>query len=270
MTVWRPARGRLGALLALALAILASLGSAPAGVATVDIYAAASTADAVRAIAERYERKTDGVTVRTVIAASSTVAKQIAAGAPADIYLSANTDWMDWLQRRGGIEPGTRRALLTNRLVVVAPEGANDLASLTDLPQYLGDRRLAMGDPAHVPAGIYARQALRGLGLWTDLQNRAAFGADVRAALALVAEGESPAGFVYATDARIAQRVRVVAKVPRRLHAPIRYPVAIVADRDDPAVREVFTYLQGEAAADVWREHGFERAKGGTDAAWSN
>lgn len=243
------------------LAGLCLLASAAGAGTSIHIFAAASTTDAVRAIAARYERGHD-TRVRVVVAASSTIAKQIAAGAPADIYLSANVAWMDWLEDRGEIVPASRTVLLRNRLVVVAPEGGRELDALAELPAYLGDRRLAMGDPAHVPAGIYARDALRGLDLWSALKPRTAFASDVRAALELVAQREAAAGMVYATDARISDGVGVVAEVPQRHHAPIRYPVAIVDGRDRPAVRRVFRYLRGSEAAEIWREHGFVRADG--------
>lgn len=258
----RPALCRaMAALAGIALAGAGSAAPARAADETVHIFAAASTTDAVRAIAERYAADHD-VTVRTVFAASSTVAKQVAAGAPADIYLSANVEWMDWLAKRGEIRVDTRRTLLRNRLVVVAPESRPDLAEIAELPAYLGDRRLAMGDPSHVPAGIYAKEALRSLGLWDTLRTRSAFGADVRAALALVGRGEASAGMVYATDARISDDVRVVATVPQRHHTPIRYPVAIVKGQANDTVRDVFAYLQGHRAAEIWRAHGFERAGG--------
>jgi len=269
MTARRRVRLGLTGLLGLTAAFGVAPGTPAAGESTVDIYAAASTTEAVRAIAARYERTHD-VTVRTVVAASSTLAKQIAAGAPADIYLSANVAWMDWLQKRGDIQTRTRRVLLRNRLVVVAPRGADNLTDLSALPAYLGERRLAMGDPAHVPAGAYAREALRGTGLWDRLRTRAAFGGDVRAALALVGQGEAAAGLVYASDARISDDVRAVATVPPRHHTPIRYPVAVVDGRNDPAVRDVLGHLWSDAAAAVWRDHGFDRASGETEAAWSN
>jgi molybdate transport system substrate-binding protein len=262
MPLLRRALGRATAALA-GFALAGAVNAAPARAAgeTVHIFAAASTTDAVRAIAARYEADHDA-TVRTVFAASSTVAKQVAAGAPADIYLSANVRWMDWLETRGEIRAATRTELLRNRLVVVAPKGRPDLTRMADLPDYLGDRRLAMGDPSHVPAGIYAKAALNSLGLWATVKPRAAFGSDVRAALALVGRGEASAGMVYATDARISDDVRVVATVPKRHHAPIRYPVAIVKGQASATVRDVFAYLQDTPAAEIWREHGFERAGG--------
>jgi molybdate transport system substrate-binding protein len=244
---------------AAALTGAALTASARAADETVHIFAAASTTDAVRTIAERYAAQHDG-NLRTVFAASSTVAKQVAAGAPADIYLSANVEWMDWLAERGEIRTGTRTELLRNRLVVVAPKGRPDLTEMAKLSDYLGDRRLAMGDPAHVPAGIYAKEALQSLGLWNTLKTRSAFGADVRAALALVGRGEASAGLVYATDARISDDVRAVATVPQRHHTPIQYPVAIVKGQATQAVRDVFAYLQSAEAAEIWRAHGFERA----------
>ena len=196
---------------------------------------------------------------RISFAGSSALARQIDAGAPADLFVSASPRWMDYLQERGRIEAGTRFDLLANRLVVIAPAASGlevrprpgfDLAGA-----FRG--RLAVGDPDHVPAGIYARQALQALGWWPALEPRLAPAPDVRAALLYVERGECEAGVVYATDAAISRRVRVAAELADSLHAPIRYPAAVVAGRDSPAVRRLVRRLRSREAAEVFRAHGF-------------
>jgi molybdate transport system substrate-binding protein len=221
------------------------------------IFAAASTTDAVQAVLDGFEARHPDTPVRASFAASSTLAKQIARGAPADLYLSANVDWMDYLEDRGAIAPDSRVDLLGNRLVLIAPRGSDLPGAIERLPEALGDRRLALGNPEHVPAGIYAKQALERLGLWPALKPQAAFGHDVRAALALVGRGEAAAGIVYATDARISDDVARKATFPADSHAPIRYPLARVAGAARPAVQRVYDFLAGAAAARIFREHGF-------------
>ncbi len=257
---WQSARLGLRAWLSL-LAILVPL-SAAAGEErreTVTLFAAASTIDAINEIAEAYASKTGG-SIRPVVAASSTLARQIAQGAPADLFLSANVDWMDHLQQQGLVEASSRLALLSNRLVLVSPLGADlqiELAAGAALAEALGDGRLAIGDPAHVPAGIYARQALEALGLWAQVTDRLAQAGNVRMALALVDRGEAVAGIVYETDAAIADGVRVVAAFPETATPQIDYPLAIVEGRGNSAVRKVYEFLKGEEAAVIFRKHGF-------------
>jgi molybdate transport system substrate-binding protein len=229
----------------------------------VTIFAAASTTDAVNEIAEAYATRTGG-SIRPVVASSSTLARQIAEGAPADIFLSANIAWMDHLDARQLLAPGTRLPLLSNRLVLIAPAGSPLRLRLTrDLPlrELLGDGRLAIGDPAHVPAGIYAKQALEALGLWDQVADRLAQSSNVRAALALVDRGEVPAGIVYETDAVISPRVRIVDAFPAEVTPPITYPLAIVAGRDTPAVRAAYDFLTSETAAAIFARHGFTSAR---------
>jgi len=243
-------------LLAAVLAVLLVMPVARAAERPVTIFAAASTTDAVQAVIARYA-EAHGEAVRPVFAASSTLAKQIAAGAPADLYLSANDAWMDWLDRRGGIDRDSRVDLLGNGLVIVVPGDAAPLADHQVLPDYLGERRLAMGDPAHVPAGRYARAALQSLDLWKDVRRRSAFGSDVRAALAMVARGEAAAGVVYTTDARISDDVRVAAEVPPESHPPIRYPLALARQPASEAARRFYDFLRGAEAAGIFGRHGF-------------
>ncbi len=200
----------------------------------------------------------DGVQTTVAAGSSATLARQIELGAPAHLFLSANTGWMDHLEGAGRIEAASRVALLANRLVVVAPASSTGRDSVVDLVAALGDGRLAVGDPDHVPAGIYARQALEALGQWDALEPRLARGADVRAALAFVERGEVPLGIVYATDAASSSDVVVVAELPSTLHDPIVYPLARVSHAEPLAgVDATWSCLQTEAAAAVFARHGF-------------
>ena len=252
-----------GALLAFLLLIMAApaLAAPVRASGPVTVFAAASTTDAVQAVVSAFRKAHPDTPVRASFAASSTLAKQIARGAPADLYLSANVDWMDYLQERGAIQADSRIDLLGNRLVLIAAPDAEVSADLDALPGALGDRRLAIGDPDHVPAGIYAKQALQTLGLWDGLRDRAAYAADVRAALALVGRGEAAAGIVYATDARISDRVRRVATLPADSHAPIDYPLARVAGADGPGVAALDAFFRSKTARAIFRDHGFTVAE---------
>lgn len=240
-------------LLLLALVLLAAR-PAPADT-PVALYAAASLSSALQELLPR-ARFPD---VRLSFASSSTLAKQIEAGAPADIYLSANALWMDYLQQRALIDSSTRVDLLSNALVFIAPTDrplAIDVRHTFDLAGAFAGR-IALADPSHVPAGIYARQALQRLGWWNALEQRLAPSPDVRAALAYVSRGECVLGMVYATDAAIASGVRIVATLPDSLHDAIRYPAALVSGRDRPAVRHLFNHIRSAEAQALFRRHGF-------------
>jgi len=250
--------------LALVLAV-APVAARPARAADVLIFAAASTANAITEICRLAER--EGLSrIAPAFASSSALAKQIDNGAPADIFISANVRWMDFLERKNAIDRGSRRDLLRNALVLIAPKGGG-LAKLPavvaigrgfPLAARLAGGRLAIGDPAHVPAGIYGKQALVSLGLWPSVAGRLAPTANVRAALTLVERGEVEAGIVYATDAAIvAGKVTVIGAFPAGSHEPIIYPAAIVAGRDREAVRQVFAFLASAKAAAVFARHGF-------------
>ncbi len=227
----------------------------------VTVFAASSLTSAVTEISRRYT-KSSGKQVRLSFAGSSALARQIAAGAPAHIYLSANTDWMDYLAARELIDAESRIAPIGNRLVLIVPaDSPVDGVSITptlDLPKLLGsDGRIAVGDPAHVPAGAYAEQALTTLGLWGDAAGRLARLDNVRHALALVERGETPLGIVYATDAKITDRVRVIGAFPADTHPPIRYPFAILKAQPHDGVAAFYAYLTGETGLAVFRDFGF-------------
>jgi molybdate transport system substrate-binding protein len=231
----------------------------------VTFFAAASTANAVNAVVARYAATAPGAgqdrpTVRPVFAASSTLAKQIVQGAPADLFLSASGAWMDYLAGRQAIDLASRVDLLGNRLVLVSP--AHSRLSLAIAPGFplaraLDGGWLAIGDPAHVPAGIYAKAALEGLGVWPEVADRTARTADVRAALALVDRGEAAAGIVYQSDLAISSEIRLAGVFPKTSHPPITYPLARVAGTSSSAVERFYRFLLGSEARAIFRAHGF-------------
>jgi len=230
--------------------VLLLLWALPAG--AQNLYAAASLGAALQEVQSLY----DG-SIRLSIASSSTLARQIEAGAPADLYFSANVEWMDYLQKKGLIADSTRVDLLGNTLAFIAPKNeilAVDLQS-ADPPNFSG--RLALGDPAHVPAGRYARQALEKLGWWDALNQRLAPAPDALAALAYVERGQCSLGLVYATDAHISERVQTISTLPDSLHQPIVYPLAALAHRASPDVLRLLSFLRSEKAAAVFAQHGF-------------
>jgi len=227
--------------------------------ADVTIFAAASLRDALDELAREYERQGRGKAAISY-AGSPMLARQIEKGAPADLFISADTDWMDYMAARGLIRIETRVNLLSNRLVLIAP--ADSRAQLTvsrgfPLAALLGDRRLAMADPDSVPAGKYGRAALEGLGVWGEVAPKVARTENVRAALALVARAETPFGIVYRTDALAERRVRVVGEFAQSLHPEIVYPAAVVASSRSRIAYEYLRHLRSHAAFAVWQRHGF-------------
>lgn len=223
------------------------------------VLAAASMQESLEAAADAFAR---GGQPRPVLsfAASSALARQIAGGAPADLFVSADEAWMDELARRGLLARGTRETLASNRLVLVAGRGFSGrlrIAPGFPLAQALGRGRLAVGDPAGVPAGRYARQALERLGVWSQVAGRLAPSESVRAALALVERGAAPLGIVYATDVREATGVRVIGTFPAASHQPIRYPVARIARSTNPVGERFRRFLLGREARAIFRRHGF-------------
>lgn len=223
----------------------------------VTVHAAASLTGALGEIVQAY-KKDRAVDVKLSFASSGTLARQIDAGAPADIFVSADAKWMDYLQQRNRIDAASRTDLLGNRLVLVAPAGRTlppiRLEKTFDLPTTLGGK-LCTGETTSVPVGIYARAALTALGWWSDLQNRVVGTEDVRAALALVERGEC-AGIVYRTDALASRKVTLVAEFPADTHTPIRYPAALVAGAA-PAAADFFRFLRSAAAREVFVRYGF-------------
>ncbi|WGM41148.1 molybdate ABC transporter substrate-binding protein [Caulobacter sp. NIBR1757] len=220
------------------------------------IFAAASLQTALTRIAAGY--RGSGAPLRLSFGASSAMARQIAQGAPADLFVSADSEWMDWLGARRLIAAGTRRNLLSNRLVLIAPKGSTvrlKIAPGMPLAAALGGGRLAIADPVSVPAGKYGKAALIKLGVWDNVAGRLAPAENVRAALAYVARGETPLGIVYATDAHAEPKVRVVGLFPPATHPRILYPAALT--RATPAGQAVLDYLSGPKAMAVFAAEGF-------------
>jgi molybdate transport system substrate-binding protein len=223
------------------------------------VFAAASLKNALDDIAAQYERET-GRKVSISYAASSALAKQVESGAPADLFISADLDWMDYLQTRNLIKVDARKNLLGNRLVLVGPKD-----NLTTIPigpgfplvELLKDGRLAMADPKSVPAGKYGRAALESLGVWQAVELRVAAAENVRAALALVSRGEAPLGIVYQTDAAADPNVRIVGMFPEDTHPPIIYPLALVAGSTNADAAPFHAYLQSAGARSLWEKQGF-------------
>ena len=193
-------------------------------------------------------------------AASPALARQIENGAPADIFVSADLEWMDYLEKRKLVRAGTRANLLSNRLVLIAP--ADSKAVLTIGPRFplaalLGDKRLAMADPDSVPAGKYGRAALEALEVWAEVAPKVARAENVRAALALVARGEAPFGIVYATDAVAERKVRVIGEFAAHLHPAIVYPAALTSASKSERAGSFLQFLRSAEARPVWQQYGF-------------
>jgi len=230
------------------------------------VFAAASLKTVLDALIEPARRAT-GIAMRVSYAGTPALARQIEEGAPADVFVSADIDWMDYVESQGLLEPGTRVDLLTNRLVLIAPR--QEPVSLRigpdfDLSGALGGGRLAVADPAVVPAGKYARAALTTLGVWPAVANRLAPAENVRAALLLVSRGEAPLGIVYRTDAIADEGVVIVDTFPASSHPPIIYPAALISQAPDAAAR-LLAFLQSDAAAVEFERQGFGLARKGEE-----
>ena len=238
-------------------------GSAAAG-SQVVIFAAASLTEAL----EEILTKDQFGEVSLSFASSSSLARQIEAGAPADLYFCASSSWMDYLQARNLIAPKTRIDLLRNRLVLIAPRDEGFAVSLRPDFDFASafSGRIALADPDHVPAGIYARQALTALGWWQPLVNRLAPTPHVRAALVYVERGETPVGIVYASDVRD-DRVTCIGTVPDSLHHPIVYPLAAIRGHASTEVLRVLSHLTASSSAAIFRKYGFAVSGGDGDDA---
>lgn len=243
-----------------ALAVIAGTALAmPCAAADVTVFAAASLKEAMDAQARAFEAAT-GDKVIVAYGGSNALARQIENGAPADLFVSADLAWMDDVERRHLLAPGTRSTLLRNTLVLIAPAASPSTLRIGPgfgLAAALGRDRLAMANPDSVPAGKYGKAALEALGVWRDVEARVARTENVRVALALVSRGEAPFGIVYATDAAADSGVRVVDTFPANTHPPIVYPAAMLARATSPAARPLLEYLRGAAAAPVWEKYGF-------------
>jgi molybdate transport system substrate-binding protein len=226
------------------------------------VFAAASLTNVLGGLSQAFEQQA-GLQVKLSFAASSVLARQIEAGGKADVFISADQEWMDYLQARNLIDRATRRNLVGNRLVLIAPADSRidlEIAPGFDLAGALGGGRLSTGDPDTVPVGRYARSALTSLGLWDEIQDRLVRADNVRSAMMFVARGESPLGIVYTTDALMDPKVRVVDTFPDSTHAPITYPAA--ANRGAPGAAIAFLdYLGSAGARDTWKRFGFLELK---------
>lgn len=254
--------GRL--LLALTLLLAPALAAAQARVKPPLVLAAASLQESMSAAADAWARMGHPRPVLS-FAASSALARQAQAGAAADLFVSADEEWMDVLERAGAIRPRTRATFLGNRLVLVARLGTRGRVNLNrgaNIARLLGPgERLAMADPNAVPAGKYGQAALERLGAWRAVQGRVARAENVRAALALVERGAAPYGIVYATDAAASRRVRVAGTFPANSHPPIRYPLAILR-RSDSADAEPFRrFLLSARGRAIFARYGFSSAR---------
>jgi len=219
------------------------------------VFAAASTANALDEIRDRFQKQT-GIVVTTSYAASSTLARQIENGADADIFLSADTIWADYIEKKSLV--AQRRNLLGNRLVVIVPADSTLKITRAEDLTAAAVRHLALGDPTSVPAGRYAQKALENLGIWTQLKGKVVAGGDVRQALAYVETGAAEAGIVYATDAAVSQSVRIVVQIPEKLSGPVRYPVMLLkSGATSPAARSFYSALASPESAAVFAKYGF-------------
>jgi molybdate transport system substrate-binding protein len=242
------------------LALLLAMTAVQAFAAPPLVLAAASLQESLNAAADAWAKQGHPRPILS-FAASSALARQIDAGAPADLFISADEPWMDDAERKGHVKAGSRVSFLANRLVLIAPAArARPVAIRPAFPlaALLGPGRLAMGEPGSVPAGKYGREALTRLGVWSAVAPKVAGAENVRAALALVERGEAPYGIVYATDALASKRVRIVGTFPAASHAPITYPVATLATAQSPDAEPFRRFLISPAGKAIFRRHGFQ------------
>lgn len=247
----------LASLLAL---LLAACGSDPAPTGPT-ILAASSTQEAMTEAAAAWTAQGHPAPVLS-FAASGALARQIAVGSPADLFVSADGKWMDWVASEVGLKPDTRADLASNTLVLVAPATSKATFPATGgWAKALGNGRLALADPVAVPAGRYARAALTTIGAWSEVKDKVAQTADVRGALALVARGDAPLGVVYASDARADRAVRTVGTFPEDSHQPIRYPLAIPARSQHADAAGFRAFLLSPEGQAIFAKHGFGPAR---------
>ncbi len=223
------------------------------------VYAASSMTNAIDEIVQDFQEK-HKITVTPVYGGSSSIARQIMNGAPADIFISANTKWMDYLVSAGVIVGDSVTSLARNRLVLIAPTFSSaasfDLSSEKGWETALNGHRLALGNPSSVPAGMYAKESLTTLGVWADIQGKVAPAKNVRLALALVERGEALLGVVYKTDAQLTDKVKVVEEFDVHTHTAITYPAAMINDSSESKL--FFQYLQSDEAKNVFAQYGFQ------------
>ena len=254
-------RNIIAALIAAAVFVSIGIASAADNSRPVVVFAAASLTDAVTEVGAAFTKAT-GIPIKPSFAASSVLAKQIESGAPADVFFPADEEWMDYLEKKQLLAPGSRHVVLGNKLVLVAPADSTARVKITSgkaLLAAIGSARVATGDPDSVPVGKYAKAALMKLGAWQQLQSRLVRAENVRAALAYVARGEAPFGIVYLTDANAEKKVKLLDIFPEDSHPPIRYPIAVTAQADANAQRFA-KYVAGKPASVIFEKYGFSLA----------
>lgn len=242
-----------------AAALLLLAGMVAADAQNLIVFAAASLKEALDEAGQEFQRASGRKAV-VAYAASPALAKQIENGAPADVFISADLDWMDYVEQRKLTKPGTRANLLRNRLVLIGPVDGKVQVELKHgfaLEKLLGDGKLSMADPDSVPAGKYGKAALEKLGVWSSVERKVARGDNVRTALNFVARGEAPLGIVYQTDAYAEKKVRVVAQFPQDTHPAIIYPVAVIASSRHAAAPVLVKYLKSKEARAIFEKYGF-------------
>ena len=223
------------------------------------VFGAASLTDVLDELGKAFTAKTQ-VPVKSSLAASSALAKQIEAGAPADVFFSADLEWMDYLEQRKLLRPGSRHDVVLNRLVLIAPADSKvsvKIAPGFDLMKALGDGKLVTGDPDSVPVGKYAHTALEKLGVWDRVSSHLVRAENVRSALAFVARGEAPLGIVYQTDALAEKRVRIVDVFPEDSHPPVTYPIALTTHAG-PEAQRFEDFVVSDAARSIFSKYGFQ------------
>jgi molybdate transport system substrate-binding protein len=242
------------------LGVILAVGQPLAAQESITVFAAASMKNALDDANAAFTKAT-GVKVVASYAASSALAKQIEGGAPADVFISADLQWMDYAAAHNLIKPDTRINLLGNRLVLIAPADSKldkvEIAKGFDIAKLAGDGRIAVADVKAVPAGLYGKAALEALGAWTAAEPKLAMAENVRATLAFVARGETPIGIVYETDAKVEPKVKVAGVFPKSSHPPIVYPVAATAAGANPAAARYLNFLRGASAKATFENYGF-------------
>lgn len=242
------------------LAVLLAAASPLAAQEQITVFAAASLRNALDDTGAVFSKAT-GVKVVASYAASSALIKQIEQGAPADVFISADVQWMDYAAERKLIRPDTRVNLLGNKLVLIAGKDSKldhvDIAKDFDIAKLAGDGRIAVADVKAVPAGLYAKAALESLGAWKAAEPKLAMAENVRATLAFVARGETAIGIVYATDAKVEPLVKIVGVFPDGSHPPVVYPVAATATATNAGVTRYLDFLRGPVAKAIFERHGF-------------
>jgi molybdate transport system substrate-binding protein len=247
------------------LSASASLSSATAEETSIIVFAATSLKNSLDEISSAWTLKF-GAQIKISYAASNALAKQIEEGAPADLFISADLDWMNYLEDKNLVETGARINLLGNSIVLIASKDWNrdNIRIVPNFPlvELLGDGRLALANVASVPAGKYAKAALEKLGVWSSVSNRLAEAENVRAALAFVARGEAPLGIGYITDAMTEPSLKIIGTFPPDSHPPIVYPAAIIVGSKNPRAREFLRYLSGSEAKLIFEKNGFSPLTG--------